>query len=512
MCCMKKLFTLLPLLSIFTVTSCNFATPSNSIESKENNSSSDSISSTSSSSSESIPYEEDPDAVNPSFTYSQEDYDDFFDPTKNVEVVVKISNEAIYKLAQYCNAGFTKSEMYHPCEVVIKIDGEERFSGEEVGLRMKGNTSKNPNFVDDSGHLRECVHFKMSFNKTFDSETQNDYYIRTWEDSNERKARKDRTFGEMKKIDFKWNRNEDKTFTKEAYCKEMYRDAGVLAQNMNLVKFTLETDTEKQTYTYQAIECVDSSMMKKYYAKAASKGNLYKGIYARADLTTDSLSGIGVESETCDPWYSLKTNDDEPDHTLLTNVINVLNKRSTAEQSRTELKEILNIDQILKYMALSWVAGNPDDLRNNANNTYFYFDSTSNKMSIIPYDDDRVFGILHTWSVDTSDLPDFSTRMQGMTAAQGGNKVWQKNPLFWKLILSEDQSAGYSSKWPVIQEYQNRYLELCKEYANKYLDANRFQEFTNQFVNAPSKDISDAGADNQTFAYYANRKKGVLSL
>lgn len=504
---MKKKLLFIPLLSVLALTSCIKGNEPSQPEETSPDLSSEIISSSESSSETSMEIIDD---VNPTFDYSEKDYDDFFDPTKDVEVVVTISNQSILKLAEYGLGSFTKQEMYHPCDVVIKIDGEERFNGEEVGLRMKGNTSRNRDFVDNNGHLNACSHFKMSFNQTFDSEEKNDYYIRTWDDTNARKERKNRVFGEMKKIDFKWNRNYDNTFTREAYSKEVYRDAGVLAQNYNLVKFTLKTDSDEQTYIYSAIECIDSTMLKKYYSKSAAKGNLYKGIYARADLTTESLSGIGVESETSDPWYSLKTNEDEPDHTLLTNVINVLNRRRTAEASKSDLTNIINIDNVLRYMAVAWVVGDPDDLRNNANNSYFYFDSESNKMIIIPYDDDRCFGITNNWNVDMSELPDYSTRMQGMSAVYGG-KVWQKNPLFWKLILSETQNAGYSSKWPVIKEYQDRYLAYCKEYAQKYLDVDKFQAFTNQFVNAPSKNISDGGPDNQTFEYYANKKLTVLS-
>ena len=510
---MKRKLLFLPVLSLFALTSCFGSSELFTLESQSESQSSDASSENSSSenSSSSETSQEIKEDINPTFDYSQQDYDDFFDPTKDVEVIVTISNNSISKLAEYGVANYTRQEMYHPCDVVIRIDGEERFNGEEVGLRMKGNTSKNPNFVDNDGHLNACSHFKMSFNQTFDSETKNDYYIRTWESDAERKERKDRVFGAMKKIDFKWNRNNDNTFTKEAYAKEVYRDAGVLAQNINLVKFTLKTDTDEKTYIYSAIECIDSTMLKKYYSKSAAKGNLYKGVYARADLTTDSISGIGVESESCDPWYQLKTNDDDPDHSLLINAISTLNKRADAATSKRELGNIINIDQVLKYMALSWVVGNPDDMRNNANNSYIYFESDNNKMSIIPYDDDRCFGITNNWNVDMSDLPDYSTRMQGMSATNGG-KVWQKNPLFWKLILSETQNAGYSSKWPVIQEYQDRYLQLCKEYATKYLDADAFQDFTDQFVNAPNKNTAIGGPDNQTFQYYAQRKLAVLSL
>ena len=37
----------------------------------------------------------------------------------------------------------------------------------EAGARMKGNTSRNPNFVNSSGKFSAPVHFKISVSQTF---------------------------------------------------------------------------------------------------------------------------------------------------------------------------------------------------------------------------------------------------------------------------------------------------------------------------------------------------------
>ena len=462
------------------------------------------------------PSGEDEKEVTPNFTETDQDYLDFFNHGNNVEVKVRINNDVAKKANDYGKRGsWLKQEMYHPCDVTITINGQQRFYAEESGIRLKGNLSKerDPDFVDDNGNINYNAHFKLHFGQTFDDAEDNDYYTHNWTDATEREARDKRKFGGMKKIDLKWNRNNDATFTKEAYAKYCYRQVGVVAQNINLVKFTLETENDSKTYIYQAIETLDSQSMKRYYGKNGGKGNLYKGLYARASLTTSSISGNNLNPESVNntnPSYPLKTNEKENDHTLFKEVVRVLNTKSDTATFVNSFKNIAEIDSILRYLAMSWVIGNPDDLKNNSNNTYFYFNSINDNFSIIPYDDDRCFGILDGWEVDMSTLPADSTRMAGKSA--GGGKVWCENPLIWRLTISENDSGqNYSDKWPMVQEYHDRYMQYAQQYMNQFLDASKFQEFTNEFYYAPSKNISDAGSNNQTFAEYATSKKANLS-
>lgn len=505
--------------SASTETSSTSSEDKSSSTSKESSSSGDSSSeiSTDTSSSSSETTSEDSSSSEESkeatidFNCKDQDYLDFFNHSNKVEVEINISNDSIYHLAQYGVSYFDRTEMYHPCDVVIKINDEIRFDEEEVGLRMKGNTSKNPGFVDENGHLYGFSHFKMSFKETFQEELDNDYYHHEWDDEAALKKRKKRRFGGMKKLDFKWNRNDDATFTKEAYSKYIYRDAGVLAQNINLVKFTLNTENDSYTEIYQAIEVLDGNTMERYYGEEGGQGNLYKGLYARANLTTDSISGSNLDPESSNnttPTYPLKTNDDGPtfDHSLMQNFITQTNKRGvSAESMETILPEIAEVDNIIRYCAVAWVVGNPDDLRNNANNTYFYFNSINNRLSIIPYDDDRCFGILKDWPVDMSELPCDSSRMQGMSYNQNG-KVWLNVPLLWRIVCEDSSRPQY----PMVEAFHELYCSYVATFANKYLDPQLFQEFTNEFYYAPSKDINNPGSDNMSFTTYATNKKNNM--
>lgn len=442
------------------------------------------------------------------FDNTNQDYLDYFNHGNKVDVIVNIKNDVIYHLAQYGRSYFDREEMYHPCDVTIKINDEVRFQGEEVGLRMKGNTSKDTGFVDENGHFNSRVHFKMSFKETFIDSTDNDYYTHDWsDDAAGLKARKKRRFGGLKKLDFKWNRNYDGTFTKEAYSKYIYRDAGVLAQNINLIKLTVNTESDTFTDIYQTLECVDGTTMSNYYGNDGGDGNLYKGLYARANLTTDSINGNNLDPESSsntEPTYPLKTNDDGPnyDHTLMRNFVSEINKKNvSADAMKETLTNLMEVDNVIRYCAVAWVVGNPDDLRNNANNTYFYFNSKNDHFSIIPYDDDRCFGIHKDWPVDMSSLPADSSRMQGMSYNQGG-KVWLNNPLLWRIVCEDSSHNDY----PLVKEFNETYRSYVQQFANKYLDANLFKTFTEGFYYAPSKDITNAGNDNITFAQYAENK------
>ena len=91
-----------------------------------------------------------------------------------------------------------------------------------------------------------------------------------------------------------------------------------------------------------------------------------------------------------------------------------------------------------------------------------------------------------------------------------GNEPYQPNPLLWRLFLSEnDNNVDYSNKYPVIEEYQTRYISLCKEYASKYLDNEKFMEFSKQFKYSEENNSSNV---NLTFNEYAVEKLNTINF
>ena len=431
-------------------------------------------------------------------------YKKLYDKKNKISVVLDFTNNALKSLQNYGNTNTIQKDMYHPCTMTLKIN-DETYTYEEVGARMKGNTSRTDSFVKDDDTLDKSrfLNLKLSFSQTFDDEEDNDYYIREWESKDIRKERKNRRLGGQKKVDLKWNKNQDQTFTKASYCLYAYEQEGIPAQKDNVVQVTIKNEKDSSTFLMDMMEALDEIFATSHFTTEDSTGNLYKSLYGSdgpADFSRSSLRSVGVETPSWSPIYDLKTNDKEPDHTLLTKLINTLNddKRSASEFKST-LDSMVDVDEFLKYSALSWVIGNPDDMRNNYNNYYTYFRSSDNKLVIIPYDVDRCFGILQDWEIHTENYSYNSYK-------QVTNNQDLRNPLFYRTFLTG--TSWYGQNFQNITEYKQRYEHYCYVYAHKYLDNNKFSEFTNKFpwVN---KNVSSGGGSNLSFAKYAEAKLKV---
>ena len=470
------------------------------------------------------PIEEDPpveeedkhldDIIDKDMPKGQALFDAFFTYGNNITIELDFTNEAIIKLADYGrtwgnNDNFVKNEMYHPCNMKVTINGVTN-TYYEVGARMRGNTSRNPNFIDSRGYFvdGEYVHFKLNFAQTFDNKDDNDYYINKWIDEDKKEDREDRKFATMKKLDLKWNRNYDNTFTKELYALDAYRNEGVLAQHANLVTLIINTEVDSRTLLYTAYEPVDKQLLKKAYPSDYS-GDLYKCLWqtTKADLTNYDNGIVGVEKTGYKPTYGLKTNESKSNMQNIKTFIDNVNltmkyDNYTGDMYYENISNYMDVDNFLKYSALCWVMGLPDDLRNNANNYYIYFNK-NNKALFLPYDNDRCLGIEYGWQKD------LSSQTYDDPYAKGYDE-FNKCPLILRLI-----TGGSNNTHPVHQDSKDKYYAYCVEFANKYLDIDRFEDFTYQFKdidNAPSMDITDGGPSNQSFYEYGYAKLQTLDL
>lgn len=427
-------------------------------------------------------------------------YKKLYSYENKIEVELDFTNEALRKLQEYGNTKTIQKDMYHPCSMKLKINNEV-YNFDEVGARMKGNTSRTNGFVYEDNTLNQSwfLNLKLSFNQTFDSEEDNDYYIREWESKDVRKERKNRRLGGQKKIDLKWNKNFDNTFTKSAYASYAFEQEGIPAQKDNIIMMTIKNETDSVSFLMDMMEAVDETFLTSHLPAEMASGNLYKSLYQSgpADFSRSSLNSVGVETPSWTPIYDLKTNDDEPDHSLLSNLINTLNNdKSDAKEFYNTLDSLVDLDEFIKFSAMTWVVGNPDDMRNNYNNFFTYFRSDNNKVMFFPYDNDRCFGILQDWPIHTEDYA-YNSDIQVATGDQ------LRNPLFYRVFL--EGTNYYGQNFEVNKELQTKYEYYCALYAQKYLNVDKFQDFTNKFP-LVNKNISKGGGNNITFEKYAEKK------
>jgi len=108
---------------------------STSIKDEENNSSSSIVNSNTSLSKD----EDDNNViiVNEKSDINQDEfYNEFFDYKSNIEMTLKFTNKAIYNLAKYSDDRI-KKEMYHPCDLEIKMNDTtyERLFARDVRIK-----------------------------------------------------------------------------------------------------------------------------------------------------------------------------------------------------------------------------------------------------------------------------------------------------------------------------------------------------------------------------------------
>ena len=250
------------------------------------------------------------------------------------------------------------SEEYYTCDLQIN---DETFY--QVGIRPKGNTSLST-IVNDLDTDRYS--FKLEFDQYIDGQT---------------------CYGLDKLI---LNNNyADAASMKEAMIYDMFQYLGADASLYNYAKISVNGE---YWGVYLALEAVEDSFLLRNYGTA--NGNLYKpegmglgnggGSPASgsggADLnyTDDDLDSYSVI------WDGEVTDSGKSDHKR---VISAL--KNIAEG--TDLEQSMDIDNLLRYMAVHIFSVNDDSLSGTMAHNYYLYES-SGKLNLIPWDYNLALG------------------------------------------------------------------------------------------------------------------------
>lgn len=440
--------------------------------------------------------------------YTQEEiYEQLFDINNKIEIDIDISDAELKKIQKdydnYSSWG-SKSPIYRKANLNITITTSKdsyTYLIEDIGIRMKGNTSRT-SFYDSSEGIYNLIHFKVDFQETF---SDKEYYgkdAKEWDDAG-KKARKNRTFATLEKLEFKWNRNDDCTYIREYYTYEMYRANGVLAPHTNLTSFDIAGIHEGVFMMYEPI---DKIFIEKYVDEKDQGGDLYKCGWTFTGAGFFRDSSIGVENEDNGEFYNydLKTNKKTSDHSTLKNLLSVLN---TNKVTKEKIAEVVDMESFLRFEAVSYFVGNPDDLRNNYNNHYIYFNKSTGKLIIIPYDMDRCFGVTNGWDPTGNGMTAVNPFSQN---AEGAGQS-QRNPLYVKTV---DEGGYYVAEYAAVlaeisnsewltSEHFNAYYEIAKN--NYKNDTKPSKTFYNTEGYVFSFDNNGAGG-NWSFSKYVTAK------
>ena len=388
---------------------------------------------------------------------------EFFNLNNKVIIDIEISDSELALIQkdyeEYSSFG-SKSPIYRKCNLRIQINNSEYYY-KEVGIRMKGNTSRR-DFYSKRDGIYYLIHYKLSFSETFDD---SEYYKepKVW-DETERDLRKNRTFGGMEKLDLKWNKNFDKTFVREIYCYDLFRERGLFAPHATIGNINITNKGEmKSLGLYTIIESVDKSFIERYLPEGDQGGDLYKvgwgtngqGTILGGTLGINTINGIGIEDEDSGyfPIYDLKTNKKTSNASSLQNLIKTVNNSDA-------LNTVVDMDYFIEFMAVNYIVGNPDDMRYHYNNYYLYFRGSDNMAIFIPYDYDRTFGITKDWNPSHTAM--IGIDMYSNYTTELGS---QSNPLINKSIC-------YDGLY--IEDFRIKLLQI---YSSSFFTIDKFEEY-----------------------------------
>lgn len=443
-------------------------------------------------------------------------FEQLFDLENKITISLHMERSELAKLQEdynhYSSFG-SKSPIYRMADLEITIETAEKsttYTIEQVGVRMKGNTSRNDFYSAQDG-IYNLVHLKISFQETFDDPEYYGSDALEWTDA-DRKARKERTFATLSKLDMKWNRCYDSSYLKEHYAYEIYRSYGILTPHTNLASVNW---SGLHMGVYTIYEPVDKTFLKKNLPEEQLGGDLYKLGWTSSGASFTSLSSIGIENEDSGEFYTydLKTNKKTSTHEALTALITRLNSGLV---TKSDLAELVDMDAFLRYAAISYLLGNPDDLRNNYNNCYIYFRGDTGQLLLIPYDCDRCLGVTRHWNPTgdgvTSDDP-FSTVMASGIGTQ-------ENPLFLYTVctggyyvkeFAQVLSDTVDSPWFDADFFRQQVALVKQHYENDTQPGKQFSNASGYSFQIDADRTSDFSAqDNISFAEYMQAKTKTL--
>ena len=157
-------------------------------------------------------------------------YNQLFDINNKVTIKMDISEDQLKKMESDYRSG---SDTYRIVSKMTITIGNKSYDIDEVGVRIKGNTSKVDVYKGNDVNYRNLIHFRISFNETFDGKSYGSD-AKKWSSDSAREARKNRRFAGLKGLELKWNRNIDGTYVANYYANQLYRAMGVLAQSTTL--------------------------------------------------------------------------------------------------------------------------------------------------------------------------------------------------------------------------------------------------------------------------------------
>lgn len=371
-------------------------------------------------------------------------------------------------------------ETYYAVDVTI--NGETLSN---VALRTKGNNTLTSVASSDSDRYS----FKIDFDYFNDGEN---YYG-------------------LKKLNLN-NNYGDASYMREYIS---YRIMGEMGIPVPATSYTHITINGEEWGLYLAVEPIDEVFLERTFGD--STGDLYKPDGTGADLVYrgDDMSEY--------PGLVLKTNEETSDGSAILDLM-------TALESGEGMEDVLDVDEVLRYLAANVALANYDSYLGNTTHNYYLYEQDG-RFTIVPWDYNYSFGGFGGGEVDiyeptnqsmgmgggrrgdmenaeaqtaagedageeqTAQMPEGMERPEGMGGGMGGSN---EKPLVDTLLSQDALLAQYESYLAEIAEtyfteaYMSQIVSETAEMIAPYVEKDATAFFTyDEFLEASSVDATD---------------------
>lgn len=330
-----------------------------------------------------------------------------------------------------------------------------------VGVRFKGNSSLQSAW--ENGILK--LSLKLDFDEFEDDYPQID---------NQR-------FYGFKKFSLK-NNYDDKSMLREKVAGDVFRNAGLAGPHSAF--YTLYIDHgDGPIYfgLYTLVEEVDGTVLDTQFDD--DDGNLYK---PDGDAASFAL-GTYDEDE-----YVKKTNEDEADFTDVQSLYDILHNDSRTTDAatwRTNLESVFDVDVFLKYLAVNTVIQNWDTYGRMTHNYYLYNNSTTGKLTWIPWDNNEALQFGKQGGAVSLDFSDVAANQWPLMGYLYGDEQYKAQ---YDTYVEETINGAFSVS--SIQSQYSTYSSLIEPYATSEISGYSFLNSSSDFqiaVNELNQHVSD---------------------
>jgi hypothetical protein len=387
------------------------------------------------------------------------DYKALFDRSVTKTFTITFTQEAfdalILNMEEYFALyGTYRDNTMQPVDVAYSDSLGNSFTLKEVGFRTKSNTTRNlPMTTNWSGRkIWHQTSFQLQFDATLGYEPG----------TNEYEILRQREAFDLSQLNFEYasayEGNYDNALITEAYAQGLLRAAGVVAQNASYgLVYLVVGGVTKGFGIYTFVEPIDKSFLNRHFKPDALNefGDLYKAtdvndVKAYLNLPIGGRIGINQNALNVRYQFSLQNNTQDGQRTRHDHLENLIERLNDPAATQAEFLAILDVESLLRMLAIQFLIGNTDDFRFNGNNYCIYFEVYTNRAVLIPFDFDNSLG--YGRSQDGTD----------------------RYTVDWDVFTTRDQANELVNRIFEFPSFSNRYLELLETFATTLFDYEPF--------------------------------------